>query len=98
MQYLKENEFLQNTVFFHFFLILKLRNFCILPFHFCRFFSKQHKILIEAYASISSRGSKDLLQNQSLDNDNIFDLVLFISSGVFIIFILDIFVKNIKRF
>ena len=38
------------------------------------------------------------IQNQSLDTDNIFDLVLFISSGVFIIFILDIFVKNIKRF
>lgn len=38
------------------------------------------------------------LQNQSLDTDNIFDLVLFISSGIFIIFVLDIFVKNIRRF
>ena len=38
------------------------------------------------------------LKNQSLDTDNIFDLVLFISSGIFVIFVLDIFVKNIRRF
>ena len=36
--------------------------------------------------------------NKSIENDNIFDLVLFISSGVFIIFLLDMMSKAIRRF
>ena len=36
--------------------------------------------------------------NKSVENDNIFDLVLFISSGVFVIFLLDMMSKAIRRF
>ena len=36
--------------------------------------------------------------NKNQENDNIFDLILFISAGVFIIFLLDIVSKGIRRF
>ena len=41
---------------------------------------------------------KMLINNYKNSNDGVFDLILFLSSGVFIIFLLDMVTKGIRRF
>jgi len=44
------------------------------------------------------RGIIENFNSGKNDNDNIFDLVVFLSTGIFIIFFLDMFSKVVRRF
>jgi hypothetical protein len=50
------------------------------------------------YLISENKQLKNMIAKYKNNNDGIFDLVLFLSSGVFIIFLLDILTKNIRRF
>lgn len=41
---------------------------------------------------------KNMIKKYKNNNDGVFDLVIFLSSGVFIIFLLDIITKSIRKF
>ena len=56
--------------------------------------NKKLKKLLKKYSNNNSNNNN----NKSLDNDeNIFNLILFLSLGIFIIFLMDILIKVIKN-